>query len=131
MNKKTVETLAGYFESVDETMSYDEVLKTIYEDSCAKDNKIAELTTQLDELQEQFSKSENAQSILESAESFANSSDYKKALGILNSAVNKTPQMEVLISDYQKNMNLRLLQKQMNLLARKNMMKRSNAYPTP
>lgn len=102
IEQKTVETLAGYFESVDETMSYDEVLKTIYEDSCAKDNKIAELTTQLDELQEQFSKSENAQSILESAESFANSSDYKKALGILNSAVNKTPQMEVLISDYQK-----------------------------
>lgn len=60
IEQKTVETLAGYFESVDETMSYDEVLKTIYEDSCAKDNKIAELTTKLDELQEQFSKSENA-----------------------------------------------------------------------
>ena len=33
VEKKTVETLAGYFDSVDKDMSYDLVLKTVYEDS--------------------------------------------------------------------------------------------------
>ena len=43
IEQKTVEILPGYFDSVDESMSYDQVLKTLYEDSLKQENMISQL----------------------------------------------------------------------------------------
>lgn len=109
VEKKTVETLAGYFDSVDEKMSYDQVMKLLYEESQKKDEEITKLTndnalleSELAVLREQASSNDANQETITSAQSFASTNEYEKALAVLKGVANKTPQMEVLIDDYQK-----------------------------
>ena len=109
IEKKTVETLAGYFDSVDKDMSYDQVLKFIYEESKKKDNEISvlkqnkeNLQSQVDSLNEKVSVDETNKSTIASIRSLANSNEYAKALAILNSVADKTPEMQVLFDEYSK-----------------------------
>lgn len=100
---KTVETIAGYFDEVDENMSYDEVLQFLYESSKEKDEIIASLSQEnedLSQLKEQVSSKEANEEIVSSAQTYAASDDYEMAIAILNSVINKTPQMEVMLTDY-------------------------------
>jgi tetratricopeptide (TPR) repeat protein len=100
---KTVETIAGYFEEVDENMSYDEVLQFLYESSKEKDELIASLSQEneeLSKLKEQVSSEEANKEIVSSAQTYATSNDYEMAIAILNSVINKTPKMEAMLTDY-------------------------------
>lgn len=100
IEEKTVETLAGYFESVNEDMAYDDVLKTIYEDFKRLEEENANLKSDMGILNEQYNVDELNQNALEKAEGFASSNDYAMAIATLSSVTNKTPEMEVLITDY-------------------------------
>lgn len=100
---KTVETIAGYFEEVDENMSYDEVLQFLYQSSKEKDELIASLSQEneeLSKLKEQVSSEEANKEIVSSAQTYATSNDYEMAIAILNSVINKTPKMEAMLTDY-------------------------------
>lgn len=104
IEKKTVETIAGYFDGVDERMSYGQALEFLYQSSKEKDQVIESLTQENEELSkfkaQELSDAANVD-IIESAQTAAASEDYKMALAILKSVSNKTSQMEVLISDYE------------------------------
>ncbi len=96
---KTVETIAGDFDEVDENMSYDD----LYESSKEKDELIASLSQENEELlklKEQVSSEEANKEIVSSAQTYAISNDYEMAVAILNSVINKTPKMEAMLIDY-------------------------------
>ena len=97
IEKKTVETLAEYFDSVDENMSYDDVLKRIYEDSKALEKKNADLQSELADMQGKLIIQDN--SAFESAKSFANLGDYAKAISVLNGISNKTAEIQIFFED--------------------------------
>lgn len=70
LEKKTVETLSEYFDSVDKDMSYKQALQTVYEESKLKDDtinelnqqkskEVGELNQQIDNLQNQISSTPN------------------------------------------------------------------------
>lgn len=108
LENKTVEKLAGYFDAVDESMSYDQVMKYLYEDVQEKESVISqlsqkneELEQKLNELNEQHLLDNENQSIIESAQTYADASEYLNALALLHSASNKTPYMEVLVKEYE------------------------------
>ena len=50
IEKKTVETIAGYFDEVDENMTYEQVLQFLYKNSQEKDQMIASLQQEKAEL---------------------------------------------------------------------------------
>ncbi len=100
IEEKTVETLAGYFDSVNEEMAYDDVLKTIYEDFKRLEEENANLKSDMGILNEQYNADEINRNALEKAEGFASSNDYAMAIATLTSIANKTPEMEVLLADY-------------------------------
>lgn len=109
LEQKTVEILAGYFDEIDEDMSYEQVMKFLYEDSTKKDeiietlnHKNEELTEELTALREGITSDEATKEIIDSAQTYANSNDYTMALAVLNSVTNKTDQMKVMIGDYKK-----------------------------
>lgn len=108
IEKKTVQTLAGYFDAVDEDMSYDQVMKFLYEDMQKKNLEIIqlgqekeELKQELADLNKQLSEDNANQSIIVSAQTYAEASEYLNALALLQSATNKTPYIEVLIKEYE------------------------------
>lgn len=103
IEKKTVETISGYFDEVDEDMSYDEVLQFLYQSSKEKDDIISSLSEEnekLKELEAQFSSEESNEKIISSAQTHASADDYEMAIAILKSVANRTPQMEVMLTDY-------------------------------
>lgn len=109
LEQKAVETLAEYFDEIDEDMSYEQVMKFLYEDSHKKDEIIAtlnhqneELAEELTSLKEGITSDEATKEVINSAQTYANSSDYVMALAVLNSVTNKNDQMKVMIDDYQK-----------------------------
>ena len=55
IEKKTVETLSEYFDSVDKDMSFKQALQTVYEDARYKDDEISKLNQQNDELKGEIS----------------------------------------------------------------------------
>jgi tetratricopeptide (TPR) repeat protein len=121
---KTIELLAEKFDSVDKKMSYEQALQVIYEDSQKMEKENQNLSDDnimlKDEnniLQEQISTvtDETNKQLLESVKSFAKSGDYAKALTLLKSVTNKTPEMEVLISDYSQEYETQIIS-QINVL---------------
>ncbi len=105
IEKKTVETLAGYFDEIDKNMSYEQVMNFLYESSKEKDEIIESLRSENQELiafKEIISSDDYNKETIDSAQAFADSGKYEKALAILNSVSNKTPQMEVMINEIQK-----------------------------
>lgn len=105
IEKKTVETLSVYFEEVESDMSYEDAIKFLYESSQRKDKLIQALKDENAELKtfrEQTSSEESNQEIIASASSFAAEEDYAMAYAILSSVIKKTPQMLVMIGEYQK-----------------------------
>lgn len=102
IEKYTVDTLAGYFDSVDKDMSYEDALKFIYEDLKEKKEENKALKNELDSLKVQVNTYENNESAIESAKAFADLGKYSTALTILNDVADKTPEMQILIADYSK-----------------------------
>lgn len=100
LEKNTVETLSEYFDSVDKDMSYKQALQTIYEDYNNIKNENSELQVQLSTAQSQVNKDKKSKEVIDTANSFANLGNYEKALSILNEVEEKTPEMELLITDY-------------------------------
>lgn len=79
IEKNTVETLSGYFDSVDKDMSYEQALKTIYEENENQKNEIDNLKNQLDEKQELIDHQNSEQEIneiVQSAIEYGNNSDF-------------------------------------------------------
>ncbi len=115
IEKKTVETLAGYFDAIDESMSYDQVMKYLYEDMQNKDAKItqlsqekADLKQELDNLNKQTSSDDLNQSFIESVQAYADADEYINALALLHSVSNKTPYMDILTKEYEKKYELQI-----------------------
>lgn len=119
IEKKTIETLSGYFDSVNIDMSYDEVLKTIYEDSKKLENENKALNIELNNLKKQINDDKSITLTLEKASSYADSFDYAKALILLTSIESKTPEIEVLINDYTKKYEMQIIEKVDNLKSNK------------
>lgn len=116
IERKTVETLAQYFESVEYDMSYDQVLKSVYEDFKTLENEnenlkgeLADLKVELDALTKQVNTNETNNETIKNAQLFADSNDYATALGILNRVENKTSEMEVLIKNYSQKYELYII----------------------
>lgn len=105
IEKKTVETLSGYFEEVDKDMSYSDAIKFLYESSQTKDRLIESLraeNAELNSLKEQVTSEEINREIIDSATSFAESEDYAMAYAVLSSITKKTPQITVMAQEYQR-----------------------------
>lgn len=109
IEQKTVETLAGYFEEIDTDMSYEQVMKFLYQNSNEKDGLIEtlkqenkKLTEELAAIRGEIASDEATKETIESAQTYANSNDYVMALAILNGATNKNEQMKIMINDYKK-----------------------------
>ena len=62
---------------------------------------------------------QNNKATIESAKSFAGANDYAKALALLNSAAKKTPEMELLISDYTTKYEAQIIEQAITLKADK------------
>jgi len=116
LEKKTVETLAGYFDAVDESMSYDQVMKYLYEDMQKKDSLITQLSQEnenlkqeLTDLNRQLSTDNANQSIIASAQTCADASEYLNALALLHSVSKKTPYIEGLVKEYEEKYELQII----------------------
>lgn len=103
IEKKTVETIAGYFDEVDENMTYEQVLQFLYKNSQEKDQMIASLQQEKAELMVSKEKEEEMEANEEtanSAQDYADINDYETAISILKGAAVQTPQMEMMLADY-------------------------------
>lgn len=112
IEQKTVETLAGYFDEVEADMSYEQAMKQLIEDSLQKDvliNDLRQKEQELIEIKASLEIDENNSKIVESAQHYASTNDYEMALAVLRSVVSKTPQMQAMISDYEKQYELEIL----------------------
>ncbi len=86
IEKNTVKTLSGYFDSVDKDMSYEQALKTIYEESEIQKNEINTLKNQLSEQQDlinQQNSEEEINKIIQNATEYRNDSNLAEALTLL------------------------------------------------
>jgi len=86
IEKNTVKTLSGYFDSVDKDMSYEQVLKTIYEESEIQKNEINTFKNQLSEQQDlinQQNSEEEINKIIQNATEYRNDSNLAEALTLL------------------------------------------------
>lgn len=141
IEKKTVETLSEYFEAVDEEMTYDQVMKILYEDSQEKSGLIATLTQEnailqkeLSALNERISQEEINSKLLEQVQTFADLEDYENAISILGNVVNKTFQMEQCMEMYKSQYEMQIAEKVDNLLdgsnydEAKNLIKKAEIY---
>ena len=100
LEKNTVETLSEYFNSVDKDMSYKQALQTIYEDYKNIKDENSQLQEQLSTAQSQVSADKKNKEVIDTANSFGDLGDYEKALSILNEVEEKTPEMELLFTEY-------------------------------
>jgi len=86
IEKNTVKTLSGYFDSVDKDMSYEQALKTIYEESEIQKNEINTFKNQLSEQQDlinQQNSEEEINKIIQNATEYRNDSNLAEALTLL------------------------------------------------
>ena len=103
IEKNTVKTLSGYFDSVDKDMSYEQALKTIYEESENQKNEIDNLKNQLEEkekLIDHQNSEEEINEIIQDATTYWNNSDFIQALTILNKSKSISKDIEVLYEQY-------------------------------
>lgn len=94
--QKTVETLAGYFDSVDKDMSYDKSLKKIYKEY----NEVKEENEKLKKEMEDYNSNKIIEESLKRAETYAQSEDYENGLKILMGIGKKTTDIEILMEQY-------------------------------
>lgn len=99
IEKKTVEILSSYFDSVDKDMSYRETLQIIHENYINTENENAQLREQLGETKNEEDIDRKNQETITTVNAFMNLGDYEKAISLLNEIENKTPEMELLIVD--------------------------------
>lgn len=121
IEKKTIETLANYFDGIDENMSYDQVMKFLYQRSQEQDKIIAELkqeNKELTSLKAQISLDESNQKAVDSSQQYAESGDLVMALAILEGVNNKTPQMQVMVEDYTKQYEAEIIAEADSLVAK-------------
>lgn len=115
VEKKTVETLSEYFESIDKDMSYKQALQTAYEDYKNIKSENDKLQKQLNAKQNKEDVEKKSQEVIEIASSFSDEGDYKKALSILNKAENKTPEIERLLADVTDKFEVQIIGEASNL----------------
>lgn len=108
-----VEALSVRFDSVDENMSYEQALQTVYEDMEQLKANNLDLQKSLDDsndncaiLQSEIDSLKNASNRSEQialAESYASSGNYEVAIPILNEITEKTEDVNALLKDYTTN----------------------------
>ena len=108
-----VEALSVRFDSVDENMSYEQALQTVYEDMEQLKANNLDLQKSLDDsndncatLQSEIDSLKNASNHSEQialAESYASSGNYEVAIPILNEITEKTEDVNALLKDYTTN----------------------------
>lgn len=102
LEKNTVETLSGYFDSVDKDMSYKQALQTVYEDyKNIKDEK-SKLQEQLSVAQNSVDIKERNEEVIETVNTFTSEGNYEMALSVLNDVDEQTPEMKLLLVDVTK-----------------------------
>lgn len=97
MKEEVVRTLSGYFDSVDQQMSYEEAFKTVYENQQELEKENSDLKTELDTLQKEASNLTSE--TLEKAKEYVNAKEYSKALMLLEDIHDETGEAEVLASE--------------------------------
>lgn len=123
LETKTVETLSEYFSVIDKDMSYKEALQSLYSgyvslndtinqlkgekeqldvDKQSLNDEINQLEETMKKMQEEIDANENVESIINIANSYADSENYEKAILTLYSIKDRTPKIEQLISNYSK-----------------------------
>lgn len=110
IEEKTVETLSGYFDSVDKDMSYEQALQTIYKENENLKIEISNQQSQIDALNQQIidtqqkieqqSSSEEISRIIGNATEYWNNSDFTQALSILKTAKSISPDIQLLYEQY-------------------------------
>lgn len=110
IEEKTVETLSGYFDSVNKDMSYEQALQTIYKENESLKNDILDLNKQLDGLNQKIenkqaeidnqSSQEEVDKVVQTATEYWNNSDFVQSLSLLKNYKSKSVDIELLYSQY-------------------------------
>lgn len=110
LEKKTVETLSGYFDSVDQEMTYEDAIKAIHRENETLKNEVSSLEQQLSELNGQldskqaeidrYNSIEEINKIIQTATTYWDNSDYEEALIILKNSKNKSPDIVKIYEQY-------------------------------
>lgn len=115
LEKNTVETLSGYFDSIDKDMSYKQALQTVYEDYKNTKDEKDKLQEQLNAKQNEADAEKKIKEVIETVSSFSDKGNYEKALSILNGVEDKTPEMELLLVDITDKFETQIIDKASNL----------------
>lgn len=110
IEKNTVKTLSGYFDSVDKDMSYEQALQKIYKENENLKIDLGNYETQIDESKEQLNNkqkeidkqnsAEEINRIIQNATDYWNDSDYVQCLTLLNNSKSKSTDIEYLYEKY-------------------------------
>lgn len=103
IEEKTVETLSGYFDTVDKDMSYEQALQTIYKENESLKIEIGSYKSQIDILNqeiEQQTSSEEITKIIESATNYWNNLDFTQSLSILKTSKFISSDIQLLYEQY-------------------------------
>lgn len=123
LEKSTVETLSQYFEFVDADMEYKEALQALYTQLSEQQNENKKLQEHIKELnqenqklkstanniQEELERTENSEYIISSAKQYVENDEVKNALLLLLGVKNPTSEMSILIDEYQKEYELKII----------------------
>lgn len=107
---QTVETLSGYFDSVNKDMSYEQALQTIYKENEILKNENLDLNKQLDNLNQKINNKqaeidnqnlqEEINRVVQTATEYWNNSDFIQSLSLLKNYKSKSVDIELLYSQY-------------------------------
>lgn len=110
IEKNTVKTLSGYFDSIDKDMSYEQALQMIYKENETLKIDLGNYETQINELKEQLNNkqkkidkqnsAEEINRIIQIATDYWNDSDYVQCLTLLNNSKSKSTDIESLYEKY-------------------------------
>lgn len=110
IERNTVETLSGYFDSVNREMSYEQALQTIYKENENLKIEIERLESQFEELNKQVSdkqaeineknSQEKINKIIQDATTYWNRSDFIQALSLLKNKKSESSDIESLYEQY-------------------------------
>lgn len=130
IEEKTVETLSGYFDSVDKDMSYEQALQTIYKENENLKIEIDNYKTQLSELNENINKkqaeidlqnsTEEVNEIIQNATNYWNDSDFIQSLSLLKNEKTRSEDIENLYKQYSTEYTNSILLQADNLISERN-----------
>lgn len=110
LEKNIVETLSGYFDSVDKDMSYEQALQTIYKENENLKIEINNYTTQVNELSKEIenkqaeidlqNSTDEVKEVIQAATDYWNDSDYIEALTLLKNEKSKSTDINNLYEQY-------------------------------